>query len=550
MFKKQFSAVLLTFHLFFGGHTVFGQKTISFNNKMFLMGSINDTLFKADKISSIGSNLYLVVLNSKKGIINQKGKIIVPQIFDYINSSYYGIVVQLGDKKGLYDLKGNELCQPQYDRIENINWGSRFPVWLIDSNGSKLLMNSHKKIITSKPYKLISKIRNIDSLYVVMTYENKTYMYGLIDWHGNEILEQKYPYIEPNNSTVNYNYLMVKYNSNVSFINIKTKTFINDEKYNDAKPFETSSFTWVKNTDNLWGAIDTSGKTIIPFVYKKNGSPFFDGYAVVEQDKKYGLLDSLGNLILRFEFDHIQDHFCNGYRYYCSKDETGYFDQSFRFIKNPKKPVSLDSILGNIGVLKGISGLRFPYKNGENKVLDSFNSFSVESLVQNGLKSMINIPLKCTSACEIQEHILYYGLGASGLMGVNYSNYTQLNSIKQDFLFKVIRSETMRNQTWNWIRPQLKICFQYMNPIAKETYKNLFRQLKVYLKNYNLKLVQKEYDLLAKNQTSNNNKKPRIQNIDSRLAGTIDRLIVYHKVISLEDCRRWVYKIADEIDKW
>jgi hypothetical protein len=550
MLKSQFNNFALLLFFAFAPHWTIGQKLITNNNKVYLLSKNNDTLYKADKIDPIGNNLYLVISTLKKGIINQKGQTIVPTIYDYIHSSYYGLVVELGNKKGLYDIEGNELCQTKFNRIENINWSGRHPMWLIDSNGLKLLMNFQGKIITSKSYNLIGRIRNVDSLFVVVTYNNRSNFYGLIDWHGNEILEQNYSYIDPNSSIIKYNYLKVNFNSNISFINIKNKTFINNEKYHDVKPFEAFFITWVKNTDNLWGAIDTSGKTIIPFEYKKNGSAFFDGYSVLEKDESKGLMDSLGHLALEFEYEYIQPHYCNGYRYYKTKSETGYFDQSFKFIKNRNIPVAIDSIWSNLAELKGITDIRFPYKKGETKELDSFNSFTVKNLIQNALKSAINIPLSCTSVCDIQEHILYYGLGANRLLGVNYSHYEQLNSIKQEFIFKVIRSETLRNQTWKWIQPQLKLCFQYMNPIVKETYKKLFRDLKAYLKTYNLKLVQKEYEQMFKNQTSNNNIKPRSMNIDSRLAGTIDRLIVYHKVISLEDCRRWVYKIANEIEKW
>ena len=60
----------------------------------------------------------------------------------------------------------------------------------------------------------------------------------------------------------------------------------------------------------LWGGIDKTGKTVIPFVYDHLNS-FLEGLAVAERGGKYGVIDTANNVVIPFEYDRLSG-FSNG----------------------------------------------------------------------------------------------------------------------------------------------------------------------------------------------------------------------------------------------
>lgn len=73
--------------------------------------------------------------------------------------------------------------------------------------------------------------------------------------------------------------------------------------------FSISGFVWVENNDNKWELIDFSGKTILPFQYDKvnfdNWATGENGFAVVEQNGKQGLVNAKGKLVIPCSYNEI-----------------------------------------------------------------------------------------------------------------------------------------------------------------------------------------------------------------------------------------------------
>lgn len=55
----------------------------------------------------------------------------------------------------------------------------------------------------------------------------------------------------------------------------------------------------------LYGAIDTSGKLVIPCIYQSM-TDFINGFSVVEKDGKYGILNTRGGFILPLVYTSIE----------------------------------------------------------------------------------------------------------------------------------------------------------------------------------------------------------------------------------------------------
>lgn len=83
------------------------------------------------------------------------------------------------------------------------------------------------------------------------------------------------------------------------------------------------------DTGIFWGLIDKEGKEVIPFIYRslakcKNA----DRYIATDGEKRKGVIDSKGNIIIPFEHDYIAQ--LNGYTtlsnllFFCRKNDEGY----------------------------------------------------------------------------------------------------------------------------------------------------------------------------------------------------------------------------------
>lgn len=85
------------------------------------------------------------------------------------------------------------------------------------------------------------------------------------------------------------------------------------------------SSNWTLAQDGLYGAIDTSGQTVIPFVYNALSTPTH-GVLVASQDNRFGLLDTEGEEVAPFIYSSISS-FENGMAVYSVAPQTcGYLD--------------------------------------------------------------------------------------------------------------------------------------------------------------------------------------------------------------------------------
>ncbi len=80
--------------------------------------------------------------------------------------------------------------------------------------------------------------------------------------------------------------------------------------YSEYKVFNDYSLASVCDTDEKWGAIDITGKTVIPFKYESL-RPFIEGVASFSKDGKYGFIDIYGNEVIAPQFDDVSG-FYNG----------------------------------------------------------------------------------------------------------------------------------------------------------------------------------------------------------------------------------------------
>ena len=78
------------------------------------------------------------------------------------------------------------------------------------------------------------------------------------------------------------------------------------QQYADARPFEQGMALVSRKSDNLWGAIDTNGHTVIPFKFSSIGD-FEDNIAIARIDHRTRLIDRRGNFVHKASFSRISD---------------------------------------------------------------------------------------------------------------------------------------------------------------------------------------------------------------------------------------------------
>ena len=81
-------------------------------------------------------------------------------------------------------------------------------------------------------------------------------------------------------------------------------------QYDDAYPFETENFTFVKKGD-FWGGIDIDGHIVLPFEYEDleyfHNDYFYGSAFRLMHNGKYGYMDAYGDVVIPFEYDYIED---------------------------------------------------------------------------------------------------------------------------------------------------------------------------------------------------------------------------------------------------
>lgn len=108
-----------------------------------------------------------------------------------------------------------------------------------------------------------------------------------------------------------------KFYNNRALVKVKEKWGYIDEnnievitpQYDDAYPFETDEFTFVKKGD-FWGGIDINGNIVLPFEYKDvelfYNDCFYSNVFRLKHNGKFGYIDAYGDVFIPFQYDYIE----------------------------------------------------------------------------------------------------------------------------------------------------------------------------------------------------------------------------------------------------
>ena len=253
---------------------------------------------KYTEVWSFSDGVAIVRRGKKEGAINKMGELIIPYLYDWCSNFKNGFaIVEIADKYGCIDKEGNVVIPIIYDNISG-PYGDLFAVELYEKMGY-IDIKGNILIGDDKVYKALSK--KYDQVFI-KNGEMRTYSlvldgkYGLADADGNELIPPRYDWL---GNGFYSGLCLAGYrgeNTGAGFINLEGEEIIAPKRWT-VTDFE-NGFALVSFESNKWGAINTSGKLIVPCEYE-------EWKLCVEDDKIYAydnndvitIFDNQGNII-------------------------------------------------------------------------------------------------------------------------------------------------------------------------------------------------------------------------------------------------------------
>ena len=307
-----------------------------------------------------------VQLNGKWGLVNKQGKEITPPVYDEIKG-HQDPIVKLGNKYGFLSRKTGKLLTPvKYDHakqwVQVFNFTSRkfgrkdlAPVQLdgkwgcVNVYGEEVIPVKYEKIDVnqSENPRIVAKsdgkwgfVAENGKEITAFEYDDveefdngrarvqKDLKYGFINKHGTTVIPLLYDDCEPRFTYVRHDEerrilpIWIKRDGKYGFMDIDGNEIIRP-KYELALPFHSiagSRELAAVVLNSAAGFIDQTEKNVIPCMYEPDFEnryhySFYDGFAEVKQDGKWGVIDVHHQVVIPFLYDEFIENCHAGFRY-------------------------------------------------------------------------------------------------------------------------------------------------------------------------------------------------------------------------------------------
>ena len=231
------------------------------------------------------------------GLIDKKGREILSMNYDYIFPFSGGLAkVNLNEKYGIINLRGETVTPLKYDRIGNLNRTDElnFCCGLI-----KVSLNKKYGFIDKNGREIIPiKYDNVYDFVDGLAGVNIDGKCGFIDTNGREIIPIKYDNI-------------FEFNDGLAVVMLDHKYGFVDAKGNEVIPIKFGFVSGFSEglaavaINGKMGFIDKNGIEVIPFKFDY-ASDFSEGLAAVAINGKMGFIDKNGIEVIHYKYDYDQ----------------------------------------------------------------------------------------------------------------------------------------------------------------------------------------------------------------------------------------------------
>lgn len=261
------------------------------------------------------NKLFILLKNSKQGVVNNNGDVILPVEYDYVLVSSNKINAQKDNQMNTFDINGNK--QEDVNHLTYISTDNENYTVTIDENEKFGILDKNGNTVIENKYEYIEYAYKD---YFIVTENGKV---GVLDKEENKKIDFKYNVIQKVESSnilqaiMSNDYTTDLYNSNIEKV-ISMKDAIissqgeyikisseNNMKYYDKNGNEISNKEIFKNNtlfasykDGKWGFINSSDEVKVEQKYDMVTEINKYGYAGIKLNGKWGVINSSGKIIV------------------------------------------------------------------------------------------------------------------------------------------------------------------------------------------------------------------------------------------------------------
>lgn len=246
-----------------------------------------------ETIDQLSDGLFALQLNGKYGFINTKGELVIPFQFDSTRGFTDGYAIVITDNDfGVIDKKGNIVLKMEYDGIYPTGLKQTFLIF--DRKRNKYVANIKGEKIFEIKYDSFDKFYND---YAVIKNDNK---YGLIDKNGNIVIACKYYAL--GNYENGFSLTFKKEKEDLDGLMDLHENILVEPKYD----FLSTGLVDFIAINSLKGLMDKSGKIVLTPEYDQLGYSFEEGLISISKDGKYGFANEKGEIVISMIYDEVK----------------------------------------------------------------------------------------------------------------------------------------------------------------------------------------------------------------------------------------------------
>jgi hypothetical protein len=435
-------------------------------------------------VFALGDKQYTIVeQNSKKGLANHKGDLIIPARYEDLGWSAGSLKVinnVVGYKKGhlwgLLNLKNEKIAEPVYTTLRPFA-----STYLIASQRGKFsnrnfygLIDTSGKMVV--PFNYYTLEASGDLLIASLNPEDRLVKYGIIDHRNRVVVPIDYKQIRPVNQEV---FSVKNFNDEVFLLNRKGKLQYNFP-VDDASEYVNGLAVIDKNGKK--GVVDEDGKLVLAPQFKKiliqdgniNALPF------PEWDVFDLHLKQIGN----YQYDQIRP--VGPGRYVVNLDKQQFLISGENIVLSPIREYQIGNFKDSLAILNANGKKGIITRNGKIVFEPQFDSIyltgrflflakkqhqdKMEWLVLNHRLDTLN-DQNISQVKYLNESVVavfnkkFWGI--LDVMGKEVSpcKYEIIESLDQDYLFiRFLGQEGVMDNRGNWLVTPVKGTLHFINP--------------------------------------------------------------------------------------
>lgn len=303
----------------------------------------------------INSFEFILVKDGKYGVCDRYGNWIIEMIYDHMwefTEMPNELLVKQGNKYGIINLKG-KIIVPFYELQageintfhidDHLSFAKKENDFQVIENGKMAVFNMQGKMIFDFIYPFVQDILvkpedpKKQSHYIFLVGDNGKYSF--VDTHNKPIfkgveVEDMYSVYHAWGSHTKG----IERNGEISFINIETGIILNHSEMEDM----LQPFNMVQNIEDKMGAIGIDGKFRIPCIYDNIVELPEVDFVIVEANGKKGITNFDGDILLEPVYDNVMEICFDGMdpTMYSYEVDNGKYMAIFSYDPGSKKMVA------------------------------------------------------------------------------------------------------------------------------------------------------------------------------------------------------------------